>query len=338
MSGNNPSRSLIFLTHYFLKCIVFKIIIQIKSGVVVNMDQIDVLELAKINAEEILKDISAFKEIMAERGFQDTVSMARIDDIVAPLTEYSILLEQQDDIAPSVLRNTGDKTTEYLLRVKAQLSVDLSQSSSSLDISEAELSSSKSLASIEGSQDLFDALIAQTKPGNKTNWDNEDVFIKMDAIIKRQTDYTAQLSGIALTDSFTSVIDSHIKTLEQVTQYAEANNQMLEQTIQLFGPMGEFAASILPTLDHLRQQTETSQKLLESNEKSINVSQQDLEDVEKIQAQTSAQLLRTQTGINSTCDDLGIDRAFNNDLKAVSSDTVDPSAAANEDRFEPGGP
>ena len=148
------------------------------------MDQVDVLELAKINAEAILKDISAFQEIMVERGFQDTVSMARINDIVAPLIEYSTLLEQQDDIVPSVLRNTGDKTTEYLLRVKAQLSVDLSQSSSSLDISEVELSSSKSLASVEGSQDLFDALIAQTKPGNKANWENDDVFIKMDAISK----------------------------------------------------------------------------------------------------------------------------------------------------------
>lgn len=302
------------------------------------MDQVDVLELAKINVEAILKDISAFQEIMVERGFQDTVSMARIDDIVTPLTEYSTLLEQQDDIAPSVLRNTGDKTTEYLLRVKAQLSVDLSQSSSSLDISEAELSSSKSLASIEGSQDLFEALIAQTKPGNKANWENDDVFIKIDAIIKRQTDYTAQLSGIALTDSLTSVIDSHIKTIEQVTQYAEANNKMLEQTTQLLGSMGEFAASILPTLDHLRQQTETSQKLLESNEKSINASQQGLEDVEKIQAQTSTQLLRTQTGVNEACDDLGINRVFNNGLKAVSSDTVDSSSAANEDIFEPDGP
>ena len=268
----------------------------------------------------VISDIDDFKQALLDQGLAGSETVARIDDLLVPLSEFDALLDQQDDVSSTVFRNLGNKITEHLIHTKAQLVSDLSQRSVAPP---AQGDASRDVASFDESQDLFDSLIAQTQKGNKANFDHDDVFVSLDNIIKKQTDYTAQLSADALTESFSGLVETHEKIIDGVSGLIEAT--------------GDFAHSIFPILEHLREQGETSQRLLESNQDSIEKTQEAVSNVKGKQAETAAQLLRTQRGVDKTRSDMGLSPEFDNSLRVVTDDVAVPSgasSAANNDDYD----
>lgn len=275
----------------------------------------DVLDTEKQHVSDIVGALGAFREELASSGLEKSDTIARLDEIIEPMSQYQDLLQDQTEIDPAAIRATQNKLSEFLMRMKVQLFSDVSSFEGAKEI--ADESTSTELANSNASEDVFDSLVGMVKPGNSAVWEQESLFSKLDDIIHKQSDYTATLSANALTSSFTGLIEGQKKTAETVEK--------------LIASTGEFAVSIMPALQHLQTQAEHSQNLLESNQEQIEQAQAGLKDVEQKQTETAAKLVRTQIGVNKTRRDMGMDDEFSTSLHIADAKGDSLSGAANDD-------
>ncbi len=281
-----------------------------------NSSNTNVLDTEKQHVSDIVDALSEFRNELISAGLEKSETITRLDEIVDPMSQYNDLLQEQTEIDPAAMRATQNKLSEFLMRMKLQLFSDVSSFEGAKKI--ADESTSTELANSNASEDVFDSLVGMVKPGNAAVWEQEALFSKLDDIIYKQSDYTATLSANALTSSFTGLIEGQKKTAETV-------GNLIQST-------GEFAASIMPALQHLQNQAENSQNLLENNQEKIEQAQAGIGQVEEKQTETAAKLMRTQIGVNKTRREMGMDDEFDTSLRVAGDAQGDSlQGAANDD-------
>lgn len=281
------------------------------------------LEQENQHVQNIINRLNGFNDVLVEAGLESGEAAKRVTQAVDTLTQYQEIIDPLDSIDDAAIRQTQMQLTSFLIGTKTLLLNDVMSYAAQAQLPSDSVEESKDLRSSGDSKDLFDALIAMTNPGNNALSNHDDVFAKLDEIIKVQTDYTAQLSANSLTSGFSRLINSNEETRKSVSKLVDSTNQ--------------FAQSILPVLDHLQQQAENSQALLESNQKSIESSQKMIGEIEDTQSKTSARILRTQIGIDKTRQDMGMSPEFNTTLGSVDSGSAPDNGtfpeASNEDDY-----
>ncbi|MGH1375207.1 MAG: hypothetical protein ACRBCK_02565 [Alphaproteobacteria bacterium] len=281
-----------------------------------NSSNTNVLDTEKQHVSDIVDALSEFRNELISSGLEKSETIARLDEIVDPMSQYNDLLQEQTEIDPAAVRTTQNKLSEFLMRMKLQLFSDVSSFEGAKKI--ADESTSTELANSNASEDVFDSLVGMVKPGNAAVWEQEALFSKLDDIIYKQSDYTATLSANALTSSFTGLIEGQKKTAETV-------GNLIQST-------GEFAASIMPALQHLQNQAENSQNLLENNQEKIEQAQAGIGQIEEKQTETAAKLMRTQIGVNKTRREMGMGDEFDTSLRVAGDAQGDSlQGAANDD-------
>lgn len=281
-----------------------------------NSSNTNVFDTEKQHVSDIVDALSEFRNELISSGLEKSETIARLDEIVDPMSQYNDLLQEQTEIDPAAVRTTQNKLSEFLMRMKLQLFSDVSSFEGAKKI--ADESTSTELANSNASEDVFDSLVGMVKPGNAAVWEQEALFSKLDDIIYKQSDYTATLSANALTSSFTGLIEGQKKTAETV-------GNLIQST-------GEFAASIMPALQHLQNQAENSQNLLENNQEKIEQAQAGIGQIEEKQTETAVKLMRTQIGVNKTRREMGMDDEFDTSLRVAGDAQGDSlQGAANDD-------
>lgn len=300
----------------------------------------EILFLEKQHVSRILDLTNSYRSTLCDAGFEDSVTCHRLDELLGPLSTYKSLLDQQDRLDASVVRDTQTKVTEYLIQTKAQLFSDLSSSGEGAPIVGSDHNSNTSLASIEGSQDFYDSLIAQVHSGQKSNWNHDDLFRDLDEIIKEQTDYTAQLSSTRLKDAFARFVENQSALYNSFAEITQKQNELVEHMSGVMQSTVAFAVSLQPQIAYLYKQTEQSQKLLEQNEEILQRSAQKIQDIEETQEETVARQIQTQIGIDKTRQDLGLGEQFGIGPRIVSDkaqSNIHTSKPANDgDMDDPG--
>ncbi len=262
-----------------------------------------VLETEITHVTEMLALLNHFNDVLSDKGLGRGGAASRMDQVIETLMQYQGMIAQVDDIDTSVVSQTQKQLSSFLIGTKAQLFNDV-MTPVALSQLPAVQDEATDLLSTNASTDLFESLIAMTQPGNHAGASHDDVFAKFDHIIKKQMDYTAQLSSNDLVSKFSDMINGNERARESVSKLIDSTN--------------EFAQSILPALDHLNHRVNGSLALLESNQKNIELSQEKIAQVEETQAATSSKILRTQIGINKTRSEMGMAPEFNTSLGVVS--------------------
>lgn len=215
-------------------------------------------------------NLNEFRGRLEAHGLVDSRTESYMEEITGFLTDYNANLKVGYVMDANCIRKSQRAISEYLIRLKAYLYVDLHANSPS----EIEGGISDSLLSEENNTKFFDDLSGMKSVDND---DHDHLFECLETMIGKQIRHSAQSLRKGLDGSFSRMIQNNIETVDAVFKLSDLNKENTSSSLSL-----------------LKKNVEEAGRLAVYNQKNIREVMSSLRDIERNKDQMMVMVIRDE--------------------------------------------